>query len=433
MIDSTSPCGLSGWESSSARIEGGSISGISARPTPRCAGSRPQPPNYPHNPQRPDGQVRGGRGISHLAPTAAGCGSAWTPPQGPFRCRVRRRDDGSAITVASVRQRSPNARGRARVTADRAEPPRWLRIMSRIESSSISPSAWRRHRSGGHDRDAAPSRGPASPSCRLWRPGSARKWLVWTSTPRSSGVTNPGPAGDSSTVQRRRRPRRRRHRDGARGRHLGGREQSSASTPLPAAVEHAPGTYVDGDADRRPVVAVAEDVQQQRHAGAGHADLADDAGLGHRLDAVAVRMVDRPVHPAVGQLVVPVPRLDADRRARRGGRAEAGDGRALARPHSSSVRAFSARPRATGRCPLPAAIPSISSASSGANAPIRSSAWPPSCAARRGRSSPRRYLEQPQVDLARRRRSAQPGRRPARGRGRAASPRSSGAGECSRI
>jgi len=37
---------LSGWESRSARIEEGSISGISGRPrTPRCAGSRPQPTN----------------------------------------------------------------------------------------------------------------------------------------------------------------------------------------------------------------------------------------------------------------------------------------------------------------------------------------------------------------------------------------------------
>jgi len=38
---------LSGRESSSARIEGGSISGISARPrTPRRAGSQPQPTNH---------------------------------------------------------------------------------------------------------------------------------------------------------------------------------------------------------------------------------------------------------------------------------------------------------------------------------------------------------------------------------------------------
>jgi SAM-dependent methyltransferase len=45
MIDSTAPCGLSGRKASSARIEGGPISGISARPrTPRCDGLRPQPP-----------------------------------------------------------------------------------------------------------------------------------------------------------------------------------------------------------------------------------------------------------------------------------------------------------------------------------------------------------------------------------------------------
>jgi hypothetical protein len=86
----------------------------------------------------------------------------------------------------------------------------------------------------------------------------------------------------------------------------------TASTPF-SAIEDGPVQHVHGHAQRRAVVAVPEDVQQDRDPLAGDAHLADDAGLGHGLDAMAAGMVDRPAHPAVGELVVPVPGLDADR------------------------------------------------------------------------------------------------------------------------
>ena len=94
-------------------------------------------------------------------------------------------------------------------------------------------------------------------------------------------------------------------------------------------VQHAPAQGMHRHADGRVVVAVAEDVQEHPDARGVHADLADDAGLGQRLDAAAVGVLDRPHEPALAQLLVPVPRLHAQRAARRGGRAQAGDRRAL--------------------------------------------------------------------------------------------------------
>ena len=87
------------------------------------------------------------------------------------------------------------------------------------------------------------------------------------------------------------------------------------------------------------VAAVAEDVQEHPDAGGVHADLAHDAGLGERLDAAAVGVLDRPHEPAVAQLLVPVPRLHAQRASRRGGGAQAGDGRALPGRGGQELRA----------------------------------------------------------------------------------------------
>ena len=63
MIDLASPSVLSGWKASSARIEGGSISGISARPrTQRCAGFLSQPPDSSPNDDRLHVQACGDAG-----------------------------------------------------------------------------------------------------------------------------------------------------------------------------------------------------------------------------------------------------------------------------------------------------------------------------------------------------------------------------------
>ena len=76
MVGSTSPWVLSGWESSNARIEGGSISGISARPrTPRRAAfpTAASPPPARHRTIGRSGAR--GRGTNHRAHTAHAIGA----------------------------------------------------------------------------------------------------------------------------------------------------------------------------------------------------------------------------------------------------------------------------------------------------------------------------------------------------------------------
>ena len=118
-------------------------------------------------------------------------------------------------------------------------------------------------------------------------------------------------------------------RGGAGSRHGRGAEDGQRIDGCGRAVEDVAGEDVNGHADRRAVVPVAENIEKHRDPGARHAHLAHDPGLRHRLDAVPVWVVDRPVHPAVRQLVVPVPRLDPDRLAVPGGAAHHGNRRAL--------------------------------------------------------------------------------------------------------
>ena len=219
---------------------------------------------------------------------------------------------------------------------------------------------------GRPGRAAAPSPAPRAPSCRPRGRGAVRKWLVCTSPPSASGVTKPGPPGDSSTEQ------------------TTPPSASSATTvteleadtsargeelqrldgPV-ASVEHVPAERVHRRADRRPVIAVAEDVQQHGDAGVGDADLADDAGLGQRLDAAAVGVLDRPHDPAAAPARRASPTSARPARRRR---AVTSPRQATVvhsrRPASTSVRALRRRPaRRVG--PLPAAMPSISVAQVG--------------------------------------------------------------------
>ena len=263
----------------------------SASSWPRSPGGRATAwrPRRSSRPPRSDRGRRGGRG----ARAGRARRPRWRASSTGLRAPRRARD--GSTSRSPRRGATPWRRGRRRASPS----PGGIAAIRRVARSSrrIVPGA---------------SRTAESPS----RPGCSRKWFVWTRTPRSSGVTKPGPAGETSTVQT--------------------APPSSSVTIVIALdaetsaagdelerrdgpvglIQHAPAEHVDRDADRRAVVAVAEDVEQDGDAAVVHPDLADDAGLGQGLDAAAVGVLDRPdIQPSASSLCqshVWIPSADPD-------------------------------------------------------------------------------------------------------------------------